>query len=939
MSILNPINLIVFMMQAMLMFATGVAWFTHDVLAWVVSSDFLKLSFTTGGIVSIGWPLMRDFANVGFVFALVVISLATALRYRDYEAKKLLPALIGIILLINFTPVICGLILDPFNILMNFFLSQTSGLNMVNLVVNDMASDVIGEIATFIIGVPRFDLMIKVPILICVVLFYAGILLVFGMVFLLRYIAIWVLVIISPLAFFAFVLPPTRKYFSSWWSMFWHWTLVGTITAFFLYLGDQFTIVFTTSNIISPPSFNNVIFGAMEGFLGKLVVYWFLELYFFFALTTSISMSGIGSNAIVATVKQWGGQAAGWVGQRVKKAGKEAALSAGRSIVSSESISGTLNRLATTKQNAPFGSVLRWAGRKGLSYQAGVTESVNKMVAEDKEIDSLAKAGKYKAIAAKARDAWLPEQRIKIASVLAEKIGGRGIDQLTAVGLGTDFYARAAREAAERGDLENLKKIIKNNPLLAKDPQVLRGVFRMTEGKTDPYYQAIAKRAAAKGYTGNVDDLANAWNMKRTGKRGYDPGLATQFENFAGDLYLEEAMRGLTEADVEKLDATTVADPEFRKAFALVKGQSHLSKGDETFGPDFTANMNEAAASVGSWDLARNGAVHWLRGPLSNRKELYDPMIVMDANGQTFNDPSGKVKSFNDLDAHKTNEYIRYAKGRGPRPSWMGPAPAGGPPAGWTPGPGGLPIAPPPAPSGGPTAGPAPSIRRTTTRPRTAAPSTPSAPASSTPRPSTPRSWTQTPGGLNVPPAPPTPPPYPPAGWTSAPGGTPVMPKPAPSSVQQNFDNMRRRIQEIIKQEEQLNLNPSNFNTQQKDEINRSSWEKFELWDKCAGVAAMGAGMPEKPAADHVRLYRGLTGTYAYDPKQPVTFWTDNVATAIDFAKGGEVIAVDVPRSESGKGISISPMSGLGQNYTGIKMTNQGLAKSAKPIIRSGSPI
>ena len=87
-----------------------------ELFKWVISPGFISLSYTNPAgneFIRVGWTLTRDLTNIIFVLALIAIGLGTALRIRDYQAKKALPILIIIALLINFTPVICGLIVTP----------------------------------------------------------------------------------------------------------------------------------------------------------------------------------------------------------------------------------------------------------------------------------------------------------------------------------------------------------------------------------------------------------------------------------------------------------------------------------------------------------------------------------------------------------------------------------------------------------------------------------------------------------------------------------------------------------------------------------------------------------------------------------------------------------------------------------------------------------
>ena len=91
-------------------------------LRFILGPNFITVPYTTNEFVTLGWTLTRDFANIFFIIFLVIIGLATALRLGEYQWQKTLPLLIGIALLINFTPVILGLIIDASNIVMNFFI-------------------------------------------------------------------------------------------------------------------------------------------------------------------------------------------------------------------------------------------------------------------------------------------------------------------------------------------------------------------------------------------------------------------------------------------------------------------------------------------------------------------------------------------------------------------------------------------------------------------------------------------------------------------------------------------------------------------------------------------------------------------------------------------------------------------------------------------------
>lgn len=222
---------------------------SQGILQWVISTDFISVKFTQNPIVDIGWTTVRDFANMFFILILVAIALGTALRIREYEVKKLLPALILIAVLINFTPVICGFIIDAANIIMNTFLKpgfysegfvQTARSEMELLAGMQDKTDIL---ATAVL-IAFFNLI------------GAFVFLLFALLFFIRYIALWILVILSPIAFLCYVLPQTRGVWSKWWNQFIQWSIIGIPAAFFLYLANIIIREISAGGglVVNPPS-------------------------------------------------------------------------------------------------------------------------------------------------------------------------------------------------------------------------------------------------------------------------------------------------------------------------------------------------------------------------------------------------------------------------------------------------------------------------------------------------------------------------------------------------------------------------------------------------------------------------------------------------------------------------------------------------------------
>lgn len=308
--------------------AIFIATLAGSFLNWVLSPDFISLPYTKPGIPPNGNPIIQaglevtqGFVNMVLVLVLVFIAIATILRLSGYETKKLLVTFIGIALLVNFAPVICGLIVDASNIVMNFFIQDLSAdafANNMSAKLNSMGYDVekpFEEI--FSLFAQRIFMSIFLFIL-------AFILFMFAFIFIFRYLVIWLLVILSPLAFAFYVLPVTRKWWTMWWNQFIQWSIIGITAGFFLYLG--LILVLNTPTVISPPTTENG--GMFDNFLSYTVSLVFLGLGFVFGIKTS----AIGANAIIDASKK-GGKAGGKVAaQRGWKWTKMGAAVAGMAV-------------------------------------------------------------------------------------------------------------------------------------------------------------------------------------------------------------------------------------------------------------------------------------------------------------------------------------------------------------------------------------------------------------------------------------------------------------------------------------------------------------------------------------------------------------------------------------------------------------------------------
>lgn len=246
--IINACKTIIDMIRSALQeVATYAGWTLKLVLESITKNENWSITKATnsagaptfaGSAFLIAWGKVKDWANLLIVLGLIAIALATILRWpNDWQAKKLLPALLLVALFINFSVVFIGLIIDASNLLMQGLLGTTNSTEGSDLVLKiNQAWDASGRKMVVIdnaglLSYAGLSLMFALLyILVMIPLFW------FALIFIERYVMIAILFIISPLAFIAFIFTPFRSHFTKWRDSFVKWSFIGLGAAFFLNL-------------------------------------------------------------------------------------------------------------------------------------------------------------------------------------------------------------------------------------------------------------------------------------------------------------------------------------------------------------------------------------------------------------------------------------------------------------------------------------------------------------------------------------------------------------------------------------------------------------------------------------------------------------------------------------------------------------------------------
>lgn len=222
--------------------------------------------FVNSGAVVNGWVIMRDVVNMFFIVILLVIAFATIFNVNEYKYQAMLPRLLIMAVVINFSRTICGIFIDIGQVVMLTFVNgfrAAAGGNFVNaLRINELlkfdekAVNVEGtepNLGYIFVGFILAAIMATITVIVMAAIV---------MILVMRIVILWFLVVLSPLAFLASVWPSSRikQKYATWWDMFLDNIMVGPLLAFFLWLsllvlgsGDIGNQINTGSGIPTPP--------------------------------------------------------------------------------------------------------------------------------------------------------------------------------------------------------------------------------------------------------------------------------------------------------------------------------------------------------------------------------------------------------------------------------------------------------------------------------------------------------------------------------------------------------------------------------------------------------------------------------------------------------------------------------------------------------------
>lgn len=213
----------------------------------------MSAQLTSNILVTTGFKITLDLANLGFVLGIIVVAYATILRTGTYTLKQTLSKLIVAAILINFSFAIAGLFIDFSNVLGFYFIKEASSGNILTFGENlanslnlqklsggtgifnfkDMPDGLAGFLSfgsSYLESIATITITAIFSVLIVIVFFAIAFML------LIRHLYLTVLLIMMPIAWLFWAFPNWYGLWGKWWDKFLQWNIFLPVVSFFIYL-------------------------------------------------------------------------------------------------------------------------------------------------------------------------------------------------------------------------------------------------------------------------------------------------------------------------------------------------------------------------------------------------------------------------------------------------------------------------------------------------------------------------------------------------------------------------------------------------------------------------------------------------------------------------------------------------------------------------------
>lgn len=226
------------------------AYFFGFMVQFSLNSTSYALTFLADG-----WKIVRDVANMAFIFILIWIALTIMYNAQTHDTMKMLAGVIVVALLVNFSFFVTRVVIDAGNIFAVQFYNavDTKGQLLEGTQIKDLSAAIMNAVGLqSLFSANAFDsatraagnsvlggfivlsfIYISIAAMLWV-LFFAFVQV--GIKFLMRVVGLWFVLIASPAAFVAGAVKGTREYFRQWLKLLFGFAFYPAVFLFIFYI-------------------------------------------------------------------------------------------------------------------------------------------------------------------------------------------------------------------------------------------------------------------------------------------------------------------------------------------------------------------------------------------------------------------------------------------------------------------------------------------------------------------------------------------------------------------------------------------------------------------------------------------------------------------------------------------------------------------------------
>lgn len=251
------------------------AWAAGKLLNFAIDISIIKFSELANlPFITESWKIMRDLANIAFIFILLYIAISTILRINSQDAKKMLSYVIIVALLVNFSAVFTRIAIDASNVTAIAFYNNIgpddgSPVDISTILIQGLstAQYFTGQVAAPSDTPPSATgILLNTIGSIILMIVFCFVVLVAAILFIIRALMLLFLIIVSPVAFLGFALPKLGNRLSGPW--------LKELTSNLLFAPAFMILFFITMKIADGRDELQSLGGG--GFTGGIIIYIFI---------------------------------------------------------------------------------------------------------------------------------------------------------------------------------------------------------------------------------------------------------------------------------------------------------------------------------------------------------------------------------------------------------------------------------------------------------------------------------------------------------------------------------------------------------------------------------------------------------------------------------------------------------------------------------------